>query len=282
MRTICRMPVLLEVCGKVTLEQARMEDATQLAEISKRAFHSDVHVGAPTKGEDGSPSEGGGPPGYDSPEFQARMMKVCRYYKIIYDGQIVGGLIASRRRPGHYELERIFVDPEYHNRGIATRAFEQVSTMYPDAEIWTLGTPEWNVRTKHFYEKLGFVQIGWTKDEPEWNGRYYEKLMDPNQRYETMKISELTPGMGQVEVEAKILEVSEPRQVHSRTTGEPLRVAEAVIGDETGTIKLALWNDQIRQVKINDKIRINNGYVTSFRGQKQLNAGRYGPLVILL
>jgi len=154
--------------------------------------------------------------------------------------------------------------------------------MYPDAKIWTLGTPEWNVRTKHFYEKLGLVQIGWTKDEPEWNGRYYEKLMDPNRQYETMKISELTLGMRGVEVEAKILEVSEPRQVHSSTTGEPLRVAEAVIDDETGTIKLALWNDQIRQVKVNDKIRINNGYVTSFRGQKQLNAGRYSPLVILL
>jgi GNAT superfamily N-acetyltransferase len=282
MRTICRVPVVLEVSGKVTLEQARMEDATQLAEISKRAFHSDVHVGAPTKGEDGSLGEGGGPPGYDSPEFQARMMKACRYYKIIYDGRIVGGFIASRRRPGHYELERIFVDPEYHNRGIATRAFEQVSAMYPDAKIWTLGTPEWNVRTKHFYEKLGFVQVGWTKDELEWNGRYYEKLMDPNQRYERMKVSELTQGMRGVEVEVKILEISEPRQVHSRTTGEPLRVSEAMIGDETGTIKLALWNDQIRQVKINDKIRINNGYVTSFRGQKQLNVGRYGPLVILL
>jgi replication factor A1 len=274
--------VVLEVSGKVTLEQARMEDATQLAEISKRAFHSDIHVGAPTKKKDGSTNEGGGPPGYDSPEFQARMMKVCRYYKIIYDERIVGGLIASRRRLGHYELERIFVDPEYHNREIATRAFEQVSRMYPDAKIWTLGTPEWNVRTKHFYEKLGFVQIGWTKDEPEWNGRYYEKLMNPNQRYETMKISELTPDMRGVEVEAKILEVSEITQVHSRTTGEPLRVAEAIIGDETGTIKLALWNDQIRQVKISDKIRINNGYITSFRGQKQLNAGRYGPLVILL
>lgn len=84
-------------------------------------------MGAPTKGEDGSVGEGGGPPGYDSPEFQVRMMKVCRYYKIIYDGRIVGGLIASWRRRGHFELEWIFVDQEYHNRGVATRAFEQVS-----------------------------------------------------------------------------------------------------------------------------------------------------------
>ena len=265
--------------GKVTLEQAKMQDATQLAEISKRAFHSDVHVGAPTKGESSSVSEGGGPPGYDSPEFQARMMKVFRYYKMIYNGQIVGGLITGCKKLGHYQLERIFVEPEYHNRGIGTESMKQVFALFPDAKIWTLGTPEWNVRTKHFYGKLGFVQIGWTRDEPDWKGRYYEKLMNSDRRQFTMKISELTPDMRGVEIEAKIQEISEPRQVRSKTTGETLRVAEAMITDKTGTIMLTLWNDQIRQVKINDRIRINNGYVTSFRGQKQLNVGRYDPLI---
>jgi len=268
--------------GKVTLEQAKMQDAAQLAEISRRAFHSDIHVGAPTKGEGCSAGVGGGPPGYDSPEFQTRMMKVCRYYKIIFNDQIVGGLIASRKKLGHYQLERIFVEPEYHNRGIGTEAMKMVFALFPDSKIWTLGTPEWNVRTKHFYEKLGFVQIGWTKDEPDWKGRYYEKLMNPDQQHITMKISELTPGMRGVEIEAKILEISQPRQVRSRTTGKPLRVAEAIIADETGPITLTLWNDQIRQVKINNKIRINNGYITSFRGQKQLNVGRYDPLIFSL
>lgn len=270
------------VSGEVSLEQAKEEDAAQLAEISKRAFNSDVEVGAPTGGDDRASSEGGGPPGYASPEFQVRMMKFCHYYKMIYSGQIVGGLIANRKKRGHYQLERIFVEPEYHNRGIGTEAMKQVFAMFPDAEIWTLGTPEWNIRTKHFYEKLGFVQIGWTRDEPDWKGRYYEKLMNPDQQHISMKISELEPDMKEVDVEAKILEVSEPRQVRSRTTGEPLRVAEALIGDETGTITLTLWNDQIRQVKVNDKIRINNGYVTFYRGQKQLNVGRYDPLIFSL
>jgi len=270
------------VSGKMTLEQARKEDAAELAEISKRAFHSDIYVGAPTKGKNGNFHEGGGPIGYDSPEFQIRMMTVCRYYKMIYDGKIVGGLIASRKKPSHYHLERIFVEPEYHNRGIGTEAMKQVFAMFPDAKIWTLGTPEWNVRTKHFYEKLGFVQIGWTNDELDWKGRYYEKLMDPNYAHEKMKISELEPNMTGVEIEAKILGISEPRQVRSKTTGELLRVAEALIGDGTETIKLTLWNEQVRQVKVDDRIRINNGYVTSFRGQKQLNVGRYDPLIFPL
>lgn len=266
---------------EVQLERARKEDAETLADISKRAFHSDVHVGAP-KGKDGAPDEGGGPPGYDSPEFQARMMKVCHYYKMVYDGQIVGGLIASRRRPGHYELERIFVDPEYHNKGIASRAFEKVWPMYPDANIWTLGTPEWNVRTKHFYEKLGFVQVGWTKDEPDWRGRYYERVMASDEPYARNRIGELREGMRTVEVEAKVLEKSAARTVRSSKTGETYRLAETVIGDETGTIKLVLWNDQIRQVNVNDKVRIEGGYVTSFRGELQLSMSRYGHIVIAL
>ncbi len=104
--------------------------------------------------------------------------------------------------------------------------------------------------------------------------------MDPNQPHVKTRISERTPGTKQGQVEAKVLEISEPGEVHSRT-GELLKVAEATVNDETGSIELALWNDQIRQVKVNDKIRIYNGYVTSFRGQEQLNVGRYDPLVIL-
>jgi replication factor A1 len=271
----------LVVTGKVALEHALKEDAVQLAKISKRAFHSDIHVGAPITTA-GDTSSGGGPIGYDSPEFQVRMMKICQYYKMTYDGQLVGGLITGRKRLGHYELERIFVDPDYHNRGIATNAFNQVIAMVSDAQIWTLGTPEWNVRTKHFYEKLGFMQIGWTMDEPAWRGRYYEKVMDPSQPYARTRIGELTPGMRDIEVEAKVLEISATRQVQSRATGQPLKVADALLSDETGTIKLALWNDQIRQVKAHDTIRINKGYVTSFRGQKQLSVSRYNPLIILV
>ncbi len=35
-------------------------------------------------------------------------------------------------------------------------AKEHVFQSFPDAKVWTLDTPEWNLRTRHFYEKLGF------------------------------------------------------------------------------------------------------------------------------
>jgi len=96
-----------------------------------------------------------------------------------------------------------------------------------------------------------------------------------------MKIRDLRNGMRRVNIVAKVLDISEPRTVRSRYGGQTYRVATATIGDDTGTIKLALWNEQIDQVNVNDTISIENGYTKSFRGEVQLNVGRYGKLSIL-
>jgi replication factor A1 len=96
-----------------------------------------------------------------------------------------------------------------------------------------------------------------------------------------MKIKELRDGMRRVDLTAKVVEISEPRRVQSRYSGRTFRVADAIISDETGSIKLTLWNEQIEQVKVNDTIKIENGYVRSFRGEIQLNVGRYGKLTVL-
>jgi len=96
-----------------------------------------------------------------------------------------------------------------------------------------------------------------------------------------VKISELHVGMRSVNVEGKILEISEPRLVRSRVTGRVNKVATAILADDSGQINLALWNEQIEAVQPQDSVRIENGYVTEFRGQKQLNVGRYGSLKVL-
>jgi replication factor A1 len=86
--------------------------------------------------------------------------------------------------------------------------------------------------------------------------------------------------MKRVNVEAKVVEKGDPREVMSRFKDETYRVADAVVADETGSIKLTLWNEQIDQVNVNDKVKIENGYVTTFRGEIQLNVGKYGKLTV--
>ena len=95
-----------------------------------------------------------------------------------------------------------------------------------------------------------------------------------------MKINELEEGMRNVDVVGKISEISETREVRSKY-GQKLRVADAKISDETGTIKISLWNEQIEEVKVDDNISIENGYVGSFRGEIQLNVGKYGKLSVI-
>lgn len=93
-----------------------------------------------------------------------------------------------------------------------------------------------------------------------------------------MKISELRDGMRSVNVVGKIVDISEPREVRSRYGEQTLRVATATISDETGTIKLTLWNEQIDRVNVEDMVSIENGFTKTFRGEIQLNVGRYGRL----
>ena len=264
----------MSVSDGVSVVEAVEEDTEIFAEISKRAFDTDVDVGAPGPG---------GPPGYDSPEFHMRIREFLDCYKILLDGATVGGVFVGKVNEEHLVLERIFVDPDLHNRGIATRATELVWELYPGGRLWTLGTPEWNVRTTHFYEKLGFVQVGWDLGDAEWRGRWYERAMDPSRPYEMARIGDLTDGMRGVDVEGEVLEKGMARSVRSRRRRwETLSVANAGLGDDSGRVVLVLWNEQIRRVKEGDRLRVENGYVSSYRGITQLNVGRAGRLITLI
>jgi len=95
-----------------------------------------------------------------------------------------------------------------------------------------------------------------------------------------LKINELRDGMKRINLIAKVTEKSETREVTSRFNDQTLKVATATIVDDTGTIKLTLWNEQINLVNVNDTVKIQNGYITSFRGEIQLNSGKYGTLTV--
>ena len=96
-----------------------------------------------------------------------------------------------------------------------------------------------------------------------------------------MKINELKDGMRKVDVEGNVIEKSDAREVRSRWTNETYQVADATLEDETGTISLTLWNEQVTQVNVGDRVKIENGYIKSFRDVLQLNSGKYGTLTVL-
>jgi replication factor A1 len=93
-------------------------------------------------------------------------------------------------------------------------------------------------------------------------------------------IKELSDGMKRVSVEAQVVEKGDVREVKSKFKDETYRIVDAVLADESGSVKLTLWNEQIDMVNVGDKIKIDNGYVTSFKGEIQLNVGKFGKLTV--
>jgi replication factor A1 len=260
---------------EVSLQKAEVADAEILTQTCTRAFDSDSDFGAPGPG---------GPPGYDSIEWNSKAIenRWLQYRKILLGSEVAGGFIVGNRGPGYQVCERIWVDPDYMRKGIATRAFDLVWKLYPSADLWVLGTPEWNVRTNPFYKSLGFVQIGITKDNPMWTGIYYEKRISDKFPQAMSRIIDIQNGQQRILVEGKVEDISSPRTVFSKKTGEELEVAEIKFADDTGSVKLVLWNEQIRQVKENTSIRIEEGYIKEFRGELQLSVGKWGMIITLV
>jgi len=91
-----------------------------------------------------------------------------------------------------------------------------------------------------------------------------------------VKISELVVRQGNVDVEGTIKEVGEMKTFNK--FGKELRVADAILEDDSGSIKLTLWNDDATSFKEGDSVKISNGYVNEFQGEKQLTSGKFGKI----
>ena len=95
-----------------------------------------------------------------------------------------------------------------------------------------------------------------------------------------VKINELKLGMNGINLKAKVVDVSEPRNVRTKF-GYQTRVATATIEDDTGKIPLTLWGKQVDEVGEGDVVQVTDGYVSEFRGELQLNVPRKGEIKIV-
>jgi len=92
-------------------------------------------------------------------------------------------------------------------------------------------------------------------------------------------IRDLNVGMNSINLTGKVLELEEPRSLHNKW-GVNCVVGNALIGDDTGTVKLVLWGGQADSVSVGDKVQIVNARMRAFRGEKQLQLGRNGMVKV--
>jgi len=91
-----------------------------------------------------------------------------------------------------------------------------------------------------------------------------------------MNIAELQVRQGNVEVVGKIIEKAEPREFEK--FGKKGKVANAKLQDASGAITLTLWNEQANEFNVGDTVKVSNGFVNEWQGEKQLTAGKFGKL----
>ena len=103
---------------------------------------------------------------------------------------------------------------------------------------------------------------------------------EPSESGEIVKIEMLTPNSRGVNTIVKVVSKGEVRSVTGRDYSVR-RVADALVGDETGSIYMTLWDDKIDAISEGTTLSITNGYVNLFRGNMRLNIGKYGSYEVV-
>ena len=93
-------------------------------------------------------------------------------------------------------------------------------------------------------------------------------------------VHNLRHGMKKVSLEAEVLETAAPSRVYTHY-GNSATVTNALIGDETGKVKLCLWNEQATSIAKGDTIQVRNASVSTYKGERQLRLGKNGTLSVL-
>lgn len=96
-----------------------------------------------------------------------------------------------------------------------------------------------------------------------------------------MKIKDVNSEVKWVNLKAKVVKKPIARTVYSRFGNNPLGLSTSTISDDTGSIKMPLWNNQINMVSIGDTIQIENGRIRTFRGELQVSVGKAGKLKVI-
>jgi len=114
----------------------------------------------------------------------------------------------------------------------------------------------------------------------EYGVKVYEATFGPKE----IKIKDLNSTLKNIVISAKVINIFEIREF--KTSTREGRVANLIIGDETGSCRLVLWDEkhlkevEVGKLKQDDIIKISNGYARENRGSNEIHLGGNGVLEI--
>jgi replication factor A1 len=89
---------------------------------------------------------------------------------------------------------------------------------------------------------------------------------------EKTKVKDLKPGMENVNVDVRVVESLGVRSINTKAGVRTL--GEYIVGDDSGKVKLVIWGSKASSLNTGEAVSIKNAWVTEFRGEVQLNAGK--------
>ena len=105
------------------------------------------------------------------------------------------------------------------------------------------------------------------------------QLVNPDKN--KLKIKEVYAGMRNVTTTGKVVRKFDVREF---AKGDSVgKVCSIVLGDETGTIRVVFWNeqvDQIKEVKEGDILQVKDGYSRENNNDREIHLGSKGEIVI--
>lgn len=118
------------------------------------------------------------------------------------------------------------------------------------------------------------VEVSVNKAEPDEDAQIDVEISD------TYQIDDLTLGLSDVTLQGKLLETDDIR-TFQRDDGSEGRVSNLKLGDETGRIRVTLWDDQAdlaEELDAGISVEVVDGYVRERSGDLELHVGNRGTV----
>lgn len=94
-----------------------------------------------------------------------------------------------------------------------------------------------------------------------------------------MEIKDLQANQGKIDLVVEVVGKDEPRTFEK--FGKTGRVCNAKVKDTSGEVTMTLWNEDVDKVNIGDKIHVENGWCSEYKGEKQVSAGKFGKIEVV-
>jgi GNAT superfamily N-acetyltransferase len=132
----------------ISIDPAVIEDARAIVELqrlcyqSEAAIYGDYHI----------------PPLTQTAEDIRSEFETHRFLKAVDDGVIVGSVRAHLTGETCL-IGRLFVHPDFQNRGIGARLMGEIESCFPHAGRFELFTGDRSEKNLHLYRKLGYQEF---------------------------------------------------------------------------------------------------------------------------